>query len=360
MRLPEVKNTLRQNRGLAIIMTLMIITLLVSVVMEINQRVRAGGHSAMLFRDRMILSQMAMSGINIGRAILVDDKKNTETDSLQETWADPEAVAGIVARFPFENGRVDLKITDLRGRIQVNALVDYPDGVNFNENQKLLWYRFWQLIDAYEGIDYDIEPMVIINAVKDWLDANDDGAVTGLEGAESDYYQSLNPPYSCRNGPIIDINELALVKGIAPEIFLDPESGAGLAASVTTFGMTDVKQGEGFTFDGKININTAPSFVVSALLPLEDAHLGQEIVAYRSETSNDNFVHDLSDVNWYKNVPGCSELNIAPDLITVSSDFFQIEATAIMGETKLTRTVVARREKDAETGQWYCRVLNCR
>ncbi|MFW5989514.1 MAG: hypothetical protein ACOCPQ_04690, partial [Desulfosudaceae bacterium] len=158
----------------------------------------------------------------------------------------------------------------------------------------------------------------------------------------------------------IDINELALVKGISPEIFQDPESGAGLAAAVTTFGMTEVKQGEGFTFDGKININTAPSFVVSALLPLEDAHLGQEIVAYRSETSNGNFVHDLSDVNWYKNVPGCSELNIEPNLITVSSDFFQIEATAVMGETKLTRTVVVRREKNAETGQWYCRVLNCR
>jgi len=355
-----MKPGLRQNRGMAIIMTLMIITLLVTVVVEINDRVRAGGHSAILFRDRLLLSQMAMSGINIGRAVLADDRQNSEIDSLQEEWADPAALASIMASFPFERGRVELQITDLRGRIQVNALVDYPDGKNFNENQKMLWYRFLRLLNTYEGIDFEIEPMVVINAVKDWLDANDDGAVTGLEGAESDYYQRLFPSYSCRNGPVIDIHELALVKGIAPEIFMDPESGLGIASSVTPFGMSAAEQGQGFVFDGRININTAPFFVISALLPLEDAHLGEEIVAYRSETSNNNFVHDLSEVNWYKDVPGCSELSIIPDLITISSDFFEIRATAVMDKTSLTRTAVVQRQKEAETGKWFCRLLNCR
>ena len=42
-----------------------------------------------------------------------------------------------------------------------------------------------------------------------------------MGGAESDYYQSLDPPYYAKNGPIDELSELLLIKGIrdAPELY---------------------------------------------------------------------------------------------------------------------------------------------
>ena len=37
-------------------------------------------------------------------------------------------------------------------------------------------------------------------------------------GAESDYYGSLSPPYAPRNGPPVTIEELLLVRGVTPQL----------------------------------------------------------------------------------------------------------------------------------------------
>src|SRR5438132_6787634 len=53
----------------------------------------------------------------------------------------------------------------------------------------------------------------------DWRD-EDDNPTSGQNGtgAESDYYQSLNPPYSAKNAPFDTIDELLLVSGVTPTI----------------------------------------------------------------------------------------------------------------------------------------------
>ena len=43
---------------------------------------------------------------------------------------------------------------------------------------------------------------------------------------------------------------------------------------------------------------------------------------------DDQYVHDLSNPDWYKEVPGLSDVEIAPELITTSSDIYRITATA--------------------------------
>ncbi len=343
---------------MALLITLMVVALLAVTVVELNRHIRATVNSAAVFRDRVTLSHMALSGITIGQAILVDDRNNSDIDSLQENWADASVLEEIGREFPFEEGSISLLINDLRGRLQVNALVGYPGGTQFNENQRLLWARFLELASISQAMESDIKPLSIINAVKDWLDYNDDDATTGLDGAESDYYQDLIPPYSCRNGPVIDISELALVKGISPDIFDAPEAEYAITACVTPFCKTEEPGGDGFVFDGRININTAPVFVLSALLPLEDAHLGAEMAEYRLEMSNDNYVHDLESLEWYKSVPGCEDLSINSDLITNRSDFFEINVTAVLHDMQMTGAAAVRRQKDPETGKIICQVLS--
>jgi type II secretory pathway component PulK len=55
----------------------------------------------------------------------------------------------------------------------------------------------------------------IANSILDWLDPDDEPRTNG---AESDYYSGLNPPYRAKNGPLDTLEELLLVKGVTPQL----------------------------------------------------------------------------------------------------------------------------------------------
>jgi len=110
-------------------------------------------------------------------------------------------------------------LTDEAGKINLNALMKL-DGSGKTVHDLLL-----VLPDMTEEI---------ANAIVDWLDADDQPRAGG---AESDYYQSLQPPYRAKNGPLDSLEELLLVKGMTPRLLfgndrnrngkLDPEEDDG-------------------------------------------------------------------------------------------------------------------------------------
>ena len=346
------------KRGMALLITLTIITLLIVTTTELNRRARVTIYSTATIRDRLILSQMLVSGVNAAQAILVEDNKKSEIDSVQEDWADPEKISEVLQSLAFEEGELTVRISDERSRIQVNALVTFPEGRSFNKLQLILWERFLSLASLYYD---DMEEMdsvnTIINSIKDWIDSGDDDATTGLTGAESDYYEEMDPPYTARNAPFTYLPEMLQVKGITPELFYGKDEAPGISGYLTVSGMTD-GAGKGFTFNGKININTADVPVLMALLPEVNEDLVLAIHDYRLEKSADTYIHNLTGSTWYKDVPCAGDLEIDPDLITTRSDFFRIEADASLGEIKMAATAVVKREKDAQTGQFRCRVLS--
>ena len=67
------------------------------------------------------------------------------------------------------------------------------------------------------GVDADTISTVS-DSIQDWTQPGD---LPRIAGAKNDYYQSLDPPYNCKEAPIDDLSELLLVKGIAghPEIY---------------------------------------------------------------------------------------------------------------------------------------------
>ena len=347
---------LGNNRGIALLVTLSIITILVAVTLEMNRKIRSAVFSAAATRDRMTLLNMASSGIEIGKALLVKDKNDSDTDSLQEDWAKSEKISEILKDIPFEKGTITLSIGDELGKIQINSLVKFPDGHSFNEPQRIMWEQFLSGLmsqnESFEGL----EPLTIINSVKDWIDSGDDDAITGLNGAESDYYQDLDPPYTCKNGPITHIGELALIRGITSELLKGAGGVSGLSDYITVFGMSQAGDNT-FTYEGKININTADLPTLAAILPFGSEPLAQAIYDYRQETSESEYIHDLSSPTWYKRVPGMGDINIDSNLITTSSDFFRIESVATLNEMKVKIDTVVNREKNQKTGKWTCKVL---
>jgi general secretion pathway protein K len=348
---------LNNSRGIAIIIAVTVIAILVTAALELNRRTSAVVEFTDVSRKIITLEHMTSSGINMAMALLLKDKKESEkVDSLQEDWADEEIISNALNDIPFDEGTMEVKISDELGKIQVNALVNFPEGQSFNQSQMIMWERFLGYIRPEEGLENDdTMPSAIINSVKDWLDSGDDDAITGVNGAESDYYEGLDPPYACKNKPLSSVEELVMVKGVA-----DLAAGIGgmeqIAGFITVHGMeanTDKK----FTFPGKININTAELPVLAALLPSGEAHLASEFIDYREEMSEGQYTHDLSNPQWYKNAPGLGDIAIDSNLITTTSDFFRIDAKAVLNDITLATTALVKREKDKKTGKYVCKVL---
>ena len=345
------------NRGVALIITLSIIAVLVVTTLELNRKARSSVYVSGAFRERIQLKQMAMSGVHAAMALLIKDKENSDIDSIQEDWADPEKMEELLMEMPFDYGRVRVSIVDELGKIQVNSLVKFPDGRDFNESQREMWEHFLSLaIPVLDRTD-DTAPIPIINSLKDWLDRGDDDLITGLSGAESEYYRDLNPPYACQNGPFHHLGELMLVKGITPDFFEGVGGVPGIADYMTVWGMTATTDNQ-FTFKGAININTADLPVIAAILPAENEHLAQSIFEYRAELSDGKYVHGLSSPTWYTEAPGCSDLEINPKLIQATSDLFRMRAQAELKGMTLTVEVVVKRVIEKKTGKWHAKTLS--
>jgi len=350
---------MHNNQGIALLITISITTILVAAALEFNRRARFAVVSAAAARDRLTLSYMAASGVQAAMALLAKDKLESDSDTLQEDWANPEKIDEMLQEIPFENGKLSVTISDELSKIQVNALVSFPDSNQFNEAQVMLWDRFLRFIGNEDDLKDDSDPVAIVNSVKDWLDSGDDDATTGLSGAESSYYEDLEPPYPSRNGPILDLNDLLLIKGITPGLFYGSEQAPGLAGYMTVYGMA-MGAGTAFSWPGRININTADVPVIAALLGLENKDLAQTLSEIRQEMMAGSESQNFANPQWYREIPGFADVALNPNLITTASDVFRIKSEAAANETKTSVIAVVQRVQSPESRKWTCKVLDWR
>ena len=170
-------------------------------------------------------------------------------------------------------GSFKWKITDLESKFNINMAND----------------QILQQALVLVGLDASQIP-VISDSVQDWIDKDD---IPRVDGAENSYYQGLNPPYYTKDGPIDDLSELLLVRGITPEIYWGPhykehsptggellvdERGQPVVPQTYPVGMVDL-----FTpiSSGRININTASETELQ-LIPLVDANVADQIIKLRA------------------------------------------------------------------------------
>ena len=321
-------NLLKDNGGVALILTILIISLIVAVTLQFNTSMRSDLHAAVNLRDGIELGCIARSGFQCALAVLYEDANDNEFDSLHETWAYTKAISSYSASI-FEEGRFVVEITDLSGRIQINNLVELVAGKwDYNLKQKQLLKRFL----SSEEFDLESEDVDdIIDAIKDWIDQDDNQTEFG---AENSYYQSLEPSYSCRNGPFRELEELLLVKGITKELFYGTTEKPGISNYLSVYG------------DGRININTADPLVLASLHDDIDEERAQEMVAYREDEEN-----VLSIDTWYQDALGTREIIIDTGLITIESTYFEISSEGFK-ETmskRVTGTVERKRKEKTLT-----------
>ena len=112
----RMTKTIRNNRGIALLLTISVTTILVALALEYNRRARFAVLSTAVTRDRLTLSHMASSGIHAAMALLAKDRAESNIDSFQEDWANSDKINELLGEIPFDDGELSVTIADEIGR----------------------------------------------------------------------------------------------------------------------------------------------------------------------------------------------------------------------------------------------------
>ena len=307
----------KNERGIALILVLLMVSVIVAVTLQLNRSSRSEIYEAANLGDGIRLRYAAQSGFYAAEALLLADKN--AYDALTEPWANTEMLSLRSEEF-FDNASFTLLIEDEGGKIPINRLIS---GNAFNPQIREMMLRL------LTGRDFRLERRRaedLLDAIKDWIDADDEATGAGAEGA---YYAGLGRPYAIKNAPLDCIEELLMVKGMTRELFYGTGESAGLVQCLTVFG------------EGKININTAPKPVLGALAEEMTAAMVERFDEYRREGKN-----DLADPGWYQKVRGVNAGIIPAAMITIKSDTYRITAVGLQGRMAERITGVAKRDAD--------------
>ena len=321
--------TWKSERGVALVITLLMVALLVTLILEFDVSTRNELKAATNFRDGMKASYLAKAGVAAAQAIVEEDARidgmfGRSSDSLFEIWAVP------LPNYPIGDGVVSVYLTDEAGKLNLNDFAALT-GREASDSPILLDHtrRFEQL---FELLFLDI---AVLDAILDWLDPDDRQRT---DGAESAYYGALDRPYDIKNGPFDSLSELRLVKGMTEHMF------ERLRPFVTVY----PRSPKGIT---PVNINTADPVVLQALGDqgnISDAIAGDILQARPFRTTQDlNRVTALGTID---------EKLRADKVVAVASLYFSVRALGTVRETSKIVNAVIERAGGEKTELVYLRM----
>jgi type II secretory pathway component PulK len=235
-----------QTGGVALILVVWVIVVLIAIVGEFSYSMRTEINITRNFKEEEEAYQLALAGIQQAKAEILNAK------DLSKMYVDGDGVLILDPDIELPErkdnlgkGNFQYTITDENGRMNLNTAT----------------MEQLRSIFSNAGIE-STEVDTIIDSIFDWRDTDD---LHMLNGAEDDYYQSLDRPYSCKDGPFSLPEELLLVKGVTPVIFYgsnansEQEAIDGIGKYFTVYG------------SGVINKWTAPGFVLEAAYGPDEA-----------------------------------------------------------------------------------------
>ena len=318
------------ERGMALLITIMTLSLLTAVTIQYHKTTWHKFVVSDNFKREVQLKAITKSGVNIALASLADDLNENDSDTLIDAWAKLEQ-ENFDLLFPA--GGLQLKVRDVSGKLQINNIVEKEKTGSNDENSGISTHLRTILKNILASGNYPIEDETeateIVDALVDWIDEDDKESD---HGAETSYYQSLDKPYSAKNGPVHNIDELLLVRGITPELFFGTEDTPGLKNVLTVYGD-----------DGKMNINTIEPILLKGINLLITDDLAEDFDEYRREEGNSS---SLNDSGWYKDIGWPGDIELDTEILTTESSYFQVTATGTFDT--LSWTMVADVERTDE------------
>ncbi len=232
----------RDSRGVVLLLVLSTVALLTVMVVNFSADEGFDIELAYNFRDSLQAQYIARAGIEAAMVMLTND--DPAYDSTDEEWggfSDYAMAASAFLEGPVFTGTLQ----DESGKIDINSLI--AEGQQ--EFRVLQFKRLFELL-AIDITDEELEDL--LNALIDWLDKDNETTF----GAEDDYYETLEVPYVCKDGPMDTPEEILLVKGMKSEYYYGTDEYEGIQEYITV--------GTG----GKINLNTASDVVLLSMTEL--------------------------------------------------------------------------------------------
>jgi len=264
-------------RGIAVIIVMMVIVVFGLLAADLAYNMKVETKLARNVESEGDLEWLGRSGVELARYVLgqqLNIPSEAGFDALNQKWAGgPGGTNDLLADITLENnqlgrGRFSVKIIDLERRVNINFA-----------NEEILKQALRLM-----GLD-SFDASTVVDSIQDWRDKSLNARVNG---AKSEYYLNLSPPYVAKEGPFDDLSELLLVRGVTPEIYwggagtnrfrqlgsrsvvgADPTFSSGLVDLFSTVGRL------------QININTATAEVLQ-LVPSIDRSMAERIVQERA------------------------------------------------------------------------------
>ena len=223
----------RNQKGLALVLTLLAVVLITTMVVEFSYGVYTGTNTLYNWRDAQRLSLMARSGVSVSANFLMNLLETQE-------FSYPGFIEMPVEN-PFEDfrGVILVRIEDENAKFNLNTIV-FANGL-LNETAYFTFQRLLKALSLNEKI---------ADRVADWIDPDREQRLRDSETG-------------ARNAPLLSTDELSLIPGIEKDEY------TSLLPYVTVFG------------DGLVNLNGAEKPVLRSLHPEITDDLAARVIEYR-------------------------------------------------------------------------------
>lgn len=277
----------KNQRGMALVVTLLAVVLITAVVVEFSYGVYIGTNNLYNWRHSQRLSLVAQSGVNLSAKLL--------TDALREKDYSYPGIMEYPVEDPFEGfkGRIIIRIEDEGSKFNLNALVPRNETV-LTEDPKSPYNCFKRLL---RGLSLDEQ---ITDRIVDWIDSDTEPRMSDSERGS-------------RNSVLLSTDEVLLIPGISRDDYNT------LFPYITVYGSRD---------NLSININGAEKPVLRALSDKITDELAQRVIDFRK-------MNPFQTVGELDNVAGFGGgMEIPPGVITVKGEYFSILSEADSGGVK--------------------------
>ena len=207
------------QQGAVLVVVLWIVLALSLLGMSFSGAIRTEVHAARNVIDQKQAYYIARAGIEYTVYKILESQsafRRTQQRNEGELYQPTVIDLGTVG-LELPDGAVQVEIIDERGKINLNS----PLALGNNST-----YFSDLIYNLLIGVGVDpVEADGITDAILDWRDRDN---FARPNGAEDEYYLSLDPPYRCKNDDFSAPDELLLVRGITPEMFYGRK---GLSAS---------------------------------------------------------------------------------------------------------------------------------
>lgn len=306
-----------QQGGVALVTMLLLIALLTAIVSRL-------GLSSTLWLRQVENGSTLARAAQANRAAQSWVARFLEEDSavhdgFTDTWARS------MPPVPLAGGFVDGWIEDMQGRFNVNNLVDANGKADPRERE-----RFERLLRVLQ-LDTGIAQSTI-----DWIDRDDEAS--GPWGAESGYYMGMDPPYVTANRPMLEVDEMRLVRGVSKKAW------ARLAPHLAALPGKTV-----------VNVNTATGQVLAAVVTRWGA--AGSAVGRADRWLKQAAVEPVNDIGIFVEKEMFENPGEKPEGLGVASRYFMAHIRLALGDFSYRTATLYRRVDNRADIIWQRREL---